>query len=111
MCRIRVLQILANGLEIGVEVLDDLVGLHCFSVLFAQVFELLLLILRQLLNVFGARHVDVGRGVLSGNDLQVLQIVGLLILFHAGRTIDHGVGAGRDLARESTLLVDVEGTG
>ena len=107
--RVGIVDVGHHRLEIRIEGLDDGVGLHCLSIVCLHFRELLAGFFGERVDVFLTRHVVIGNGVLTDDDLDVLELVGLLVLCHARGAVDHGVVARRRGAGVVAVRVHGEG--
>jgi len=81
------------SLQVGVEILNDRVCLESFRIVLLHLLELLAGLFRERFDVLFARHIIVGGSVLTGDDLDVVDLVGILVGWHACGAVDKRVGA------------------
>ena len=71
--RVGIVDVGHRGLEIGIQSLDDGVGLHCLGIVRLHLRELLAGLFGERVDVLLARHVVIGDGVLPDDDLDVVE--------------------------------------
>ena len=106
---VGVLNILGDDAQVGIQVLDHFVCLERFGVVLAQLFQLLFLLLGQLVDERLPGHVVVLHRVLPGDDLDVVDGIDHLVRRGVHLAEDQAVGSGSRFPGELALRIHGKG--